>query len=120
MVCIEETQAHLGDDAALAILLASVPLPALVGRLLRKPFFGRKWDSARQSDLWLASDGTMAVSFRISGASAAAVARMRLRFDDLRFASPGLLPSRRVLHDLLEQIAREDSHAADARQRSGE
>lgn len=117
VVCIEEIQVHLTDDAALTKLLASVPLPGLVGPLLHKPFFGRKWDSPLQSDHWLASDGARVVSLRISGASAAAVARARLRFDDLRLASPGLLPSRRILRDVLEEIAREDGEAAEARQR---
>lgn len=118
VACIEEIQVQLNGDAALTKLLASVPLPGLVGPLLRKPFFGRKWDSPLQSDHWLASDGATVVSLRISGASAATVARTRLRFDDLRLASPGLLPSRRILHDLLEEIAREDSEAAEARERA--
>ncbi len=118
VVCIEEIQVQLNDDAALAKLLASVPLPGLVGTLLHKPFFGRKWDSPLHSDHWLASDGATVVSLRISGASAATVARTRLRFDDVRLASPGLLPSRRILHDLLEEIAREDGAAAEARGRA--
>ncbi|HEX5462452.1 MAG TPA: hypothetical protein VFX20_20965 [Steroidobacteraceae bacterium] len=113
VVRIEEAQAHLGDDVALATLLANGPLPILVGPLLHKPFFGRKWDSAKQSDHWLASDGARVVSLEISGASASAVARTRLRFDDLRIISPGLLPSLKILHDLLEEIGREDSQAAD-------
>lgn len=108
VVRIEEAQARLGDDVSLATLLAKGPLPILVGPLLHKPFFGRKWDAAKQSDHWLASDGSTVVSLEIAGASASAVARMRLRFDDLRVVSPGLLPSLKVLHDLLEQIAHED------------
>jgi hypothetical protein len=108
VVRVEEAQAHLGDDVALAALLAKGPLPILVGPLLHKPFFGRKWDFAKQSDHWLASDGTRVVSLEISGAGASAVARMRLRFDDLRMISAGLLPSLKILHDLLEEIARED------------
>lgn len=112
VVRIEEIEIHLGDDTALLALLVTVPWPALVGPLLHKPFFGRKWDFETQSDHWLASDGATVMSLRISGAGAAAVARMRTRFDDLRLASPGLLPSHRILHDLLENIAREDSQAA--------
>ena len=113
VVRIEEAQAHLGDDVSLATLLAKGPLPILVGPLLHKPFFGRKWDAAKQSDNWLASDGARVVSLEISGANASAVARMRLRFDDLRLVSPGLLPSLRILHDLLEEIAREDGQVTD-------
>jgi hypothetical protein len=113
VVCIEEARAHLGDDVSLATLLAKGPLPILVGPLLHKPFFGRKWDSAKQSDHWLASDGSRVVSLETSGASASAVARMRLRFDDLRIISPGLLPSLKILHDLLEEIAREDGQVMD-------
>ena len=113
VVRIEEAQAHLGDDVALATLLAKGPLPILVGPLLHKPFFGRKWDSAKQSDHWLASDGERVVSLEISGASASAVARTRLRFDDLRVISPGLLPSLKILHDLLEEIAHEDNEVKD-------
>lgn len=111
VVRIEEVEAHLGDDTALLAHLASVPWPALVGPLLHKRFFGRKWDFETQSDHWLASDGATVMSLRISGAGAAAVARMRTRFDDLRLASPGLLPSHEILHDLLENIAREDGQA---------
>ncbi|MGH8182004.1 MAG: hypothetical protein ACRETR_13620 [Steroidobacteraceae bacterium] len=113
MVRIEEAQAPLSDDIALATLLAKGPLPILVGPLLHKPFFGRKWDASKQSDHWLASDGSSVVSLEISGASASAVARMRLRFDDLRMISPGLLPSLKVLHDLLEEIGREDGQVTD-------
>jgi|SRR6185437_282724 len=123
VVRIEEAQAHLGDDVSLAKLLAKGPLPILVAPLLNKPFFGRKWDAAKQSDHWLASDGAKVVSLEISGASASAVARMRLRFDDLRMISPGLLPSLKVLHDLLEEIGREDGQVSDfpagPRQRPG-
>lgn len=113
VVRIEEAQAHLGDDVSLATLLAKGPLPMLVGPLLHKPFFGRKWDSAKQSDHWLASDGSRVVSLEISGARASDVARVRLRFDDLRLMSRGLLPSLKILHDLLEDIAREDGQVKD-------
>lgn len=113
VVRLEEAQAQLGDDVSLATLLAKGPLPILVAPLLHKPFFGRKWDAAKQSDHWLASDGSKVVSLEISGASASAVARMRLRFDDLRIISSGLLPSLNILHDLLEEIAREDGQVMD-------
>lgn len=123
VVRIEEARASLGDDVSLATLLAKGPLPILVGPLLHKPFFGRKWDSAKQSDHWLASDGSRVVSLEISGASASAVARVRMRFDDLRLISPGLLPSLKILHDLLQEIAREDGLNMDlpaaARQHQG-
>lgn len=79
VVHIEETHAQLGDDAALTTLLASVPLPGLVGPLLHKPFSGPKWDSARQSDRWLASDGTTAVSFSISERTAPDTRGIRAR-----------------------------------------
>ena len=113
VVRIEEAEARLGDDVSLATLLAKGPLPILVGPLLHKPFFGRKWDSAKQSDHWLASDGSRVVSLEISGAGASAVARIRLRFDDLRIISPGLLPTLKILHHLLEEIAREDGQVTD-------
>lgn len=123
VVRLEEAQAQLGDDVSLATLLAKGPLPILVAPLLHKPFFGRKWDAAKQSDHWLASDGSRVVSLEISGASASAVARMRLRFDDLRIISSGILPSLKILHDLLEEIAREDGQVMDLsaglQQRSG-
>lgn len=122
VVRVEETRAHLDDDAALAKLLASLPLPPLVGPLLYKSFFGRKWDCATQCDHWIASDGKAVVSLKIFGASASIVARMRLRFDGLRVVSPELQPCLKVLHDLLEGIAREDDLVAriprDARQLS--
>lgn len=112
VVRIDELQARLSDDAALAKLLESIPLPHSVGPLLRKSFLGRKWDCRRQSDHWLASDGRTVVSLKISGASASAVARMRMRFDDLCIATPGLQPSRTTLCALLAAIAREDGRVA--------
>jgi hypothetical protein len=106
VVRIEETRARLREDTVLTALLASIPLPLFVEPLLHKPFFERKWDYVRQRDHWIASDGTTVVSLTISGATAAAVARIRLRFDDLRIVTPGLQPSLKMLHDLLEEIAR--------------
>lgn len=108
VVHIEEIQAPLDDEAALAKLIAGIPVPDSVGPLLHHRFFGRKWDIAKQVDHWLASDGTTVVSLRISGASPSAVARLRMRFDDLLIASPDLQPSGKILHDLLAMIARED------------
>lgn len=107
VVRIEEARARLGDDSALAALLAGIPFPLFVEPLLHKPFFERKWDYQKQCDHWIASDGTNVVSLTISGASAAAVARIRLRFDDLRIVSPALQPSLNIMHDLVEEVARE-------------
>ena len=107
VVRIEETRAPLGDEIVLAALLASIPFPLFVEPLLHKPFFERKWDYQKQRDHWICSDGTTVVALTISGASAAAVAGMRLRFDDLRIVSPGLQPSLKILHDLLEETARQ-------------
>ena len=106
VVRIEESRAQLRDDTALTTLPASIPLPLFVEPLLHKPFFERKWDYMRQRDHWIASDGTTVVSLTISGATAATVARIRLRFDDLRIVTPGLQPSLKMLRDLLEEIAR--------------
>lgn len=112
VVHIEEIQARLDNDAALAELLATVPVPHSVGPLLHQRFFGRKWDIAHQTDYWLASDGATAVFLKISGASASAVARMRMRFDDLRISSPELQPSGKTLRHILAIIAREDDGVA--------
>ena len=114
MVQIEELEARLADDVALANLLASIPLPRSVRPLLRRSFFGRKWNPVHQIDHWFGSNGTTVVCVKISGATAAATARMRMRFDDLRSASPGLQPSRKILHSLIEAIAREDADAVAA------
>lgn len=105
VVRLEETRARLGDDIALAALLAAIPFPVFVEPLLHKLFFERKWDYLKQRDHWIASDGTTVVSLTISGASAATVAAIRLRFDDLRILSPALQPSLGILHDLLEKDA---------------
>lgn len=107
VVRLEETRTRLGDDAALAALLAGIPLPVFVEPLLHRPFFERKWDCLNQRDHWIASDGTTLVSLTITGANAATVARIRLRFDDLRIVSPGLQPSLGILHDILEKDAHE-------------
>lgn len=105
MIRIEEFQAHLADHAALAKLLASIPLPRSVRPLLGKPFFGRKWNAPQQRDHWLASDGVRVVYLEISGISASLVARLRMRFDDRRTATPGLIPSRKAILDLLSLIS---------------
>lgn len=112
MFHIEEIQAQLDDGAALAQLLADTPWPQSMQALLRKPFFARKWDIGKQSDRWLASDGSTVVLLTITGATASAVARARLRFDDLRIAAPRLQPSRETVGGILEGIAREDDRAA--------
>ena len=111
MIFIEEFRAHLGDHAALAKLLASMPLPRSVRPLLLKPFFGRKWNSMEQRDHWLASDGLRVVYIEISGVSASLAARLRMRFDDCRAATPGLIPSRTAILELLSLIT-EDSRVA--------
>jgi hypothetical protein len=105
---IEESQARLTDEAALARLITSIPLPHSVRALLRKPFLGRRWDCVHQCDHWLASDGRIVVCVKVSGASASVIARMRTRFDDRRIVTPGLIPSRKLLLALLEVIAKED------------
>ena len=122
MIHVEEIEACLADEAALAKLLTSIPLPQSVRPLLRKPFFGRKWNAAQQLDHWFASDGKTVVCVKISGASASITLRMRMRFDDLRNTSAGLQPSRKIVRGLLAVIAREDAKVSaallDARPRS--
>lgn len=83
-------------------------MPHSVRPLLRRQFFGRRWDCATQCDHWLASDGTTVVVLKISGAPAHAVSRMRSRFDDLRRKHPGLIPSHEMVRELLATIARDD------------
>lgn len=112
MAHVEEIRAGLGDDGALARLLAAIPLPPSVRELLSKPFFGRRWHREQQCDYWLASDGENVVCLRIHGADGALVARVRARFDDLRRKQPGLGPTRKILRELLAAISREDDRIA--------
>lgn len=108
LIRVEEVQVRLRDDDALAKLLATIPHTDAVRPLLTKPFFGRRWDYLNQCDHWLASDGERVVCVMIFGAPAALISRMRMRFDELRDASPELKPSRKVLRQLLAKIKREE------------
>lgn len=110
MVRINEIEAHLADEGALAQLLASIPFPLTVGALVRKPFFARRWNRTEQRDCWLASDGDTVRAVTIHGASAAMVARIRSRFDDLRSATAGLELSSKAVQRIADAIVREERH----------
>lgn len=99
----------------MARILASIPHPEAVRPLLRRPFFGRKWNWMKRRDHWLASDGSTVVCLMISGATAGVIARMRSRFDDLRLRTPGLRPSAEILGELLALIEREQGSIERAR-----
>ena len=107
MIYVLEERSSLNDDEPLSKVLLSTPYPRSVRRLLRKGFFGRRWQKTESCDYWLASDGVVAVLFRISGATAAQVSAIRLRFDERAAKHPGLELSRELLCELVTFVTGE-------------
>lgn len=107
MIYVQAEHALLKDDDALSRLLLSTPYPRSVRRLLRKQFFGRHWQQAESCDYWLASDGTVAMSFRICGATATQISAIRMQFDDRVARQPGIELSKELLRDLVKFVTGE-------------
>jgi len=63
-----------------------------------------------QRDCWLASDGDTVRAVTIHSASAALVARIRSRFDDLRSVTAGLELSSKTVPRIVDAIVREERH----------
>jgi hypothetical protein len=104
MADVQTDRALLSDANALAKLLASIPFPPSVHSLLPKGFFGRRWQHGESCDYWLASDGLIAVCWRIRGASAAQIYAIRMRFDRLRALTPHMELTRDVLWGIVYSI----------------
>jgi len=104
MIQVLADRSLLRDDASLSRLLQSTPYPRSVPRLLRKGFFGRRWQQSESRDYWLLSDGVVVMLFTISGASAAQVSAIRLRFDDRAAKQPGLEPSQALLQEIASLV----------------
>jgi hypothetical protein len=107
MIYVQADKVSLDDDAGLRRFLASIPHPGTVRKLLRKGFFGRRWQQAESCDYWLVSDGESAASFRICGASAAQIYAIRLRFDVLVAKHADFVLSRDMLCDVVKAVTGE-------------
>jgi hypothetical protein len=107
MIYVVAERLPLKDDESLSSLLLSTPYPRSVRRLLRKGFFGRRWQQVEECDYWLASDGVVAMLFRICGATAAQVSAIRMRFDERAAKHPGLELSRELLCEIVTFVTGE-------------
>jgi hypothetical protein len=107
MIYVQADQVPLDDEVGLRQFLNSIPHPGTVRKLLAKGFFGRRWQQAESSDYWLVSDGKTAAYFRISGASAAQIYAIRLRFDLLVVRNKTLELSRDLLCELVKAVTGE-------------
>jgi hypothetical protein len=107
MIIVLAERLLLRDDEALSRLLQSTPYPRSVRRLLRKGFFGRRWHQVESCDYWLASDGVVAMLFKICGATAAQVSAIRMRFDERAAKHPGLELTRELLCELVTFVTGE-------------
>jgi hypothetical protein len=107
MIYLQTDSARLDDETALARLLRSIPHPPGVRALLRKNFFGRRWQQEESCDYWLASDGVLAVCMKICGATAAQIFAIRLRFDELAATRAGLVLSKALLRELVQGVTGE-------------
>jgi hypothetical protein len=107
MIYVQAGQASLRDDDALTRLLTSIPHPPAVRLLLRKSFFGRRWQQGEGCDYWLISNGETAVCMRICGATAAQVYAIRMRFDAMAARSAVIELSRDLLCKLVREVTGE-------------
>jgi hypothetical protein len=101
MIYVLADRVLLKDDELLSKLLLATPFPRSVRRLLRKGFFGRSWQQVESCDYWLASDGVVAILFRICGATAAQIFAIRMRFDERAVRHPGLELTRELLLEIV-------------------
>jgi hypothetical protein len=107
MIYVQATEVQLDDEAGLRHFLRAIPHPGTVHKLLAKGFFGRRWTQTESCDYWLVSDGKIAASFRIAGASAAQIYAIRLRFDALAIRDVHLELSRDSLCELVKSVTGE-------------
>jgi len=105
MIYVHADRFLLTDDEPLSKALLSTPYPRSVPRLLRKGFFGRRWQQSESCDYWLASDGVVVMLFRIQGATAAQVSAIRLRFDERTAKNPNLELSEELLLELVTFVS---------------
>jgi hypothetical protein len=76
---IVRDQAPVGDEAAIARLLRSVPEPAVIRSLMAKgePFFQQVWNREINIDFWFSCNGKILVCFAIGGLSVQQAASVR-------------------------------------------
>jgi hypothetical protein len=111
MIYVQADEVSLDDDTGLGHFLQSLPHPGTVRKLLTKGFFGRRWQQTESCDYWLVSDGTKAAYFRISGASAAQIYAIRLRFDVLVTKDADFELSRDLLCEVVRAVTGECADA---------
>jgi hypothetical protein len=107
MIYVQADQVSLEDETGLRQFLNSIPHPGTVRKLLTKGFFGRRWQQTESSDYWLVSDGKTAAYFRISGASAAQIYAIRLRFDLFVIKDRNFELTREFLCELVKTVTGE-------------
>ncbi len=108
MIHVEESRVPANDEAALGALLVRVPHPPSVRKLLRKHFFGRRWNRVTGCDYWLASNGQTVVCVTICGAAPDVIANLRSRFDAIRDRQLPFVLSHDAVRDLLKTVVGED------------
>jgi hypothetical protein len=76
---IVRDQAGVGDEAAMARLLRSVPEPALIRSLIAKGghFFHQAWSRENKVDFWFSCNGKILVCFAIGGLTVQQAASVR-------------------------------------------
>ena len=104
MIYVEEASASAHDQAALEALLLGVPHPPTVRKLLKKRFFGRRWDRSNHSDYWLSSNGERVVCVTIRGAAPDVIAVVRSRLDAVRAEQTGFVLSKAAVCALLKIV----------------
>src|SRR5690242_6157349 len=98
---ITSTQALVADTPALMRLLEEVPDAGEIRVELSKPYFTRRWRHSDLHSFWIASDGTTAVCYTLTGLELDEVIALWLSFDDYR-RRPGFTLSASSLGEIIE------------------
>lgn len=98
---ITSAQALVADPAAIMRLLDEVPDAREICIELSKPYLTRRWRHSDQHSFWIASDGTTAVCYTLTGLQLDEVIALWLSFDDYR-RRPGFMLSASMLGKIIE------------------
>lgn len=98
---ITSAQALVADSTALVRLLDDVPDAGEICVELSKPYFTRRWRHSDQHSFWIASDGTRAVCYTLTGLELDEVIALWLSIDDYR-RRPGFTLSASSLGSIIE------------------
>ncbi len=81
---VRRIEARVDDPAALERLLAPLPEAEELRARLSRALFVRAWDSQRECDYWVVSDGQRVTCFTVSGLTLKQAAAVRVRWDAKR------------------------------------